>query len=208
MDAYRNLSESNAEKPAVLIEFYSVAEKDEAATAAAGHAVFRDVEWARWYKRGSNGQSTECPVARLPKYYPAIWNAFQDHYRAWKAGQEPPLNGTPLAEWPQASRAEVETLRSIHIRTVEELAELTDADGQRLGNLLGWRALRDKARAWKMSAEDRGRTAALLAAKDAEIEALRAALEEMRKDVDVLKASLDRLAPRAAPPPRAARQPI
>lgn len=200
MNDIRVLSDAQDQRPAVLIEFFSQPEKDEDASRAAGHAVFRDVEMARWYKRGSNGQATECKVDRMPKFYPAIWNAYRPAYEAWKAGQEPPLAGVPLTEWPAITRAEVETLRALHIRTVEDLAGVTDADGQRIG--MGWRALRDKARAFMATAADRGKLAEALAERDAKIAAQAGEIAELRGQVQQLIASLDAASPRQPPPKR------
>ena len=66
-------------------------------------------------------------------------------YAAFRAGQEPPLEGTPLADWPNSSltRARVEELAYFNIRTVEHLAQVNDAQLANLG--MGARALREAA---------------------------------------------------------------
>lgn len=56
-------------------------------------------------------------------------------YEAFKAGKELPLEGTPLANWPNSAitRSRVEELAYFNIRTVEQMADVTDAHLQNLG---------------------------------------------------------------------------
>lgn len=54
-------------------------------------------------------------------------------YRAFKAGEEAPLEGTPLKNWPPLTAARVRELAYLEIKTVEHLAGLNDAVVQRLG---------------------------------------------------------------------------
>lgn len=198
----RILTDTGPQTPNVLLEWFSQPEKDEDASKEAGHAVFKDVDIARWYKKGSNGQATECRVERMPKWHPVIWQHYQASYKAWKAGQAEPLDGTPLSEMPWITRAEVETLRAVHIRTVEDLAATTDADFGRIG--MGARALRDKARAWQQTAVERGKMTELLASRDVKIEALSGEVAGLRADLEQAIATINDLRPRTAAPSRKA----
>ncbi len=88
---------------------------------------------------------------------------FPEAYRRFKDGIKTPLEGQPLDKWAPISRAEVFTLRSMEIRTVEALANLNEsmisALGQRfrdLKNLAVMHAAQamDAAAANKVAAEN------------------------------------------------------
>ena len=181
-------------RPAVVVEFFSNPEENADKTRQAGHAVFDDIDYARWWKRGSNQAATECRVDRMKKFYPHIWEFAAARYKAWKEGQEMPLEGTPLAQWPMVSRGQVETLRTINLRTVEELAATTDGDFARIGP--GARDLREKARAWLKVAADTGKIAAELKSRDDQIASLQALAKQQAEDMQELRAALDLIRPR------------
>ena len=193
-----DMTEQRAEKPDVYIEFFMLTQDDPAATVQAGHAVFRDVPHARWWKRGINSNSTQCPISRLPRLYPHIWHACEARYQAWSKGYDDPQEGTPLRQWPGIGRGQAETLRGLHIFTVEELAQVTDAGLDRVG--MGARQLRERARAWLSAAQDTGRAAERIAQVEAENSRLKAALAQQAADVAELREALDRLQPRPGRP--------
>jgi hypothetical protein len=106
------------------------------------------VDWVRWVKKGvSNGATTEDKVARVQKHDVAIWEVLRPHYEAWKRGQDAPVSGIPLDAAPFATREMVKVLASVHIRSVEDLANAEDAALSKL-NIPGIRATREKARAY------------------------------------------------------------
>lgn len=78
---------------------------------------------------GEEGEKTRFMVAR--------WSQIEPAYEAWKAGQEIPLNGTPLALWAGINSAQADVFRQCGIRTVEEVRDLTDSqlDKVRLPNM-------------------------------------------------------------------------
>lgn len=86
----------------------------------------RKTEW--------HGRVTDAHRARFPR-----------EYQAWKANQEAPTEGTPLREVPWISRAQVEELAFAHVKTVEQLANLSDAQLKGAVPMNGY-ALRDKAK--------------------------------------------------------------
>lgn len=55
------------------------------------------------------------------------WAMIEPAYDAWKKGQEIPLHGTPLAAWGGVTAEQAHALTRVGIRTVEEVAGLTDA---------------------------------------------------------------------------------
>jgi len=56
----------------------------------------------------------------------AIWSVIGPAYQAWKEGREVPEDGTPIGTWPQLSSEDVEIFRMAGIRTVEQIANITD----------------------------------------------------------------------------------
>ena len=192
------LEAERKEGPKVRFKFESRPEENAEKTRAAGHAVFDDVDYVTWYSIGDNLKATSCSAKKLPKFYPHIWAVAKPLYEAWKAGQDDPVNGTPLTEWPAISRAMVETLRGLNVRSVEDLAEVNDAALQRMG--MGSRALRDKARAWLQAAQQQGRVAEQLKERDDQISALRGENDILRNDLAELRQMVERLQPRQRPP--------
>lgn len=107
-----------------------------------------------------------------------LWDMVGPAYEKWKSGQDPRLiNGTPLSAWNAATKEQREALHQFDVRSIEDLAEITDAVLQKIG-LPGIRNLRDAARAW-IGAKDVRDVAEKLSEKDAEIQALQEQMAEM-----------------------------
>lgn len=161
-------------KAMVQCTFYEEPVEDRAATAAAGHAVYKTRDRVKIAKVGGNGQMVDELVSWV-KTYPELWDVVRPGYESWKAGQAEPINGTALEMWPAATPAIVKILRSADIRTVEEVAGLQD--NQLV--FMGARLWRDKARAWLESARNVGQTAEQLADRDNKIAELQAQVAEL-----------------------------
>ena len=88
------------------------------------------------------GDRRSMVVERVNDEHKARWPR---EYEAFKAGREAPLEGTPLRNWPnsQMTTARVEELVYFNIRTVEELAAVSDLHLPNLG--MGGRSLRQAA---------------------------------------------------------------
>ena len=110
--------------------------------------------------------------------YPQDWiDGFFKKYEAWKAGQEAPLNGTSVREWPLLSPAQAQNFIALRIMTIEDVADMTEEAMQRFG--MGSRELREKAREWV-----KGKEVSSLAMQEnvelkKQIEALTARLTEL-----------------------------
>jgi hypothetical protein len=104
---------------------------------------------------------------------------FARHYQAWKANQnQDTVTGTPLSVWPPIKRSQVEEAKFFAVHTVEQLAEVSDVNLQRLGP--GWITLRQLAIDWLKKAHD-GALVGKLRATIQEQEQRLAALEDMLK---------------------------
>ena len=115
--------------------------------------------------------------------FPTQWAAYQN-------GQAQSQTGTPLEVWPQMTVGTVATLKASGISTVEQLAEMTDSNGQ---SIMGFHDLKRKAVAFLEAAKGEAvnnKMAAELSKRDEEIEALKAqmaALMEAQKPTMVAK---------------------
>ncbi len=108
----------------------------------AGHPVFADVAHVVITPQGSKDSVTK-PVKEWlentdqqvrEERLPAEWaEKFHAGYAHWKRGEEIPVEGIALANWPAISPAELLTCKGIHIMTVEDLATANEEGLRRLG---------------------------------------------------------------------------
>ncbi len=66
---------------------------------------------------------------------PQAMQEYPELYARFKAGSEPVLEGTPLAEWPMMSGSAMRELQYLGFKTVEQLAAATDDVKRKLGPL-------------------------------------------------------------------------
>lgn len=57
----------------------------------------------------------------------ARWAVIKPQWEAWRSNQDVPINGTPLAAWAGVTPEQADVLRSVGLRSIEEVANLTDA---------------------------------------------------------------------------------
>lgn len=112
----------------------------------------KEVEFVRWSRRGTQNATTEEKIVRLSKNdlngnVNPIWQTLKPFYESWKSGKEAPIDGTPLAAWPGATPQLVKALEPYHIRSVQDLADLTDSTMARIF-LPGVRGFRENAKAY------------------------------------------------------------
>lgn len=162
--------------------FFTDSVLDHLATAQAGTDVFKDEERVEIIMPGIS-QLTK-PVEKVRKEHIDRW---PDEYKAFKAGQEFALNGTPLEQWPILKRAQVLTLKAADFRTVEDIAGMSDIAVQRVG--MGGARLRDLARSYL----DEAVAQAVLARTTAENERNQVVLAEQNEKIANLSSLCERL---------------
>lgn len=111
-------------------------------------------------------------------------------YAAFKASQEAPVEGMPIAELPGITRSQAEELTFQHVRTIETLAILPDDKAMRVVTM-GGMALRDRARRYLEStagAAAEEKLAAENRAKDERIAQLEGQLADLTKRIDQIAA--------------------
>ena len=139
------------DRPA-YVRFEIVPVEDKAASEAAGHYVGRDVEFALITPPYSKdifkikvpqwklNMKQDVANGRLPEEW---MDKYLEAYSKWKAGQEIPLNGTPIKDWGVISPSQREMLIRMNILTVEDLSRVTMEGLQRIG--MGAVDLKNKA---------------------------------------------------------------
>lgn len=80
---------------------------------------------------------------RSQSWYGKVTDEHRDRWRplydAWKRGEEAPLDGTPLEKFPLIHESFAHQLRALGIRTVEQMANLTDTQAQGFMGGTEWR---------------------------------------------------------------------
>ena len=115
------------ERDSCIPKFHMRAVEDKEASDAAGHPIFKDVPYVKVF---APGNSKEIPNFRVEQKHKDRW---PEQWKAFELGEEAPLNGFPLDQWPQITRGACETLKGYGIRTVEELAASTDENARTMG---------------------------------------------------------------------------
>lgn len=123
----------------LLVKFFVKAVKDEAKSLEEGRPVFKDVEYIDIRVPGQR-DSMACRPASARDI-----ERFPRHYHAFKERTELPQEGTPLSEWPAISRSQAEELSFYNVKTVEQLAELSDTHASQF---MGIQALKRQAKDW------------------------------------------------------------
>lgn len=169
------------------VRFYTGREKDEKASADAGRPVFRDVPFIQIAVPGDR-DTVDRIVWDDPSNPHSDTARFPMKWAQYKAGQSEESTGTPLAEWPGITRSQAEELAYFKVRTVEQLASVTDGNLQRMGG--GYLSLRTKAQDYLAAAEKAApvtQMRAELQSRDSKISALEAQLAEMAEAMKAAK---------------------
>lgn len=116
---------------------------------------------------------------------------YQECYARWQKGEEAPLTGTPIKEWPPLSPAERANLLSIRIYTVEDLANANEDSLRQIG--MGARAMQQKAENWIKSATDQGKMAEEMSALQVKNKRLEATVGRQEKALDTLRAQVEEM---------------
>jgi hypothetical protein len=189
--------------PYVVFEVKS--EEDRAASIASGRYSVKDVDYAiitpigskdrierradEWLEqmREQSGGGRSGEPARIP----ASWYShFQGVFDHWKKGQEAPINGTAIKNWPAASPAQVKLLLNAHVTCVEDLAQANEEIITRIG--MGGRDLKAKAQAWLAASADTGKVAEEINALRVQYEQAQAKNVELQMQVTQLAVQLEK----------------
>jgi hypothetical protein len=161
----------------LLVEFGIRALHDEGQSIIAGRPIYRDAEFIKIIIPGSR-DTVEREVCDFDKRrFPKQWLAFK------AGGDQVGASGTPLSAWPLVTRAQVEEFAHFGVKTVEQLAGMSDSN---LQGFMGGQQLRQRAKDFMEAAAGAAPLVAVraeLEKRDAEVASLRAMIEEQGKIV-------------------------
>ena len=129
----------------------------------------------------------DAELGRMPKEWA---DRYRKMYEAWKAGQEMPLEGTPIKDWGVLSPTQREILLRANVLTVEDLAAINDEGMRRFG--MGAGELKSKASAWLRTIKDKGSVVQENAALKMQVSNLAVELASAMKQIDGLRQLIER----------------
>jgi hypothetical protein len=129
---------SEADK-GLLVKYFYKERPDSAASAENGYPTFKEVPYIEIRIPGQRDAQACRPASEADN------QRFPAHYKAFLDRVEAPIEGMPLAEWPQVTRSQVEALAFNSIKTVEQLAAVSDTN---ISGFMGGYGLKAKAQKW------------------------------------------------------------
>lgn len=171
--------------------------EDRTASIANGHYTSKDIDFAVITRPGSRDTLdrealvwlTELKNKAAKGEVPAAWfEGFKASYDSWKKGEELPANGTAIKDWPPLSPSARKDILAAGIRTVEDLADLSDSDLTSIGT--GALAYKQKAQAWLKASGETGKVAEQITTLTQQIAELTALTTQLLEENKTLKASL------------------
>lgn len=162
------------EKDNCIPVFYVKPVQNNFRSQAEGRPIFEDREYVQVIVPGDTKSEVNREVQDRDK------DRWPEQYRRFKEDAEQATDGTPLEQWPAVSVSQVAELKAKKIRTVEQLASVSDSALQNLG--LGARQLRDRAKAWLEAA-----------AGNAPLDAALQREAKLQEEIDALKAQMNSL---------------
>lgn len=164
----------------VHARFYMHPQQDEEKSAAAGRPIFEETEFVEIIAAGNQTSIIRRPARQMDK------QRFQRQYEAFKAGAGDSDFGTILSEVPWVTRSQVEELSYLRIRTLEQLAHVSDAE---CGKHVGLYELKSKAQKALAAAEG----AAPLTELEQENKALKKTLDDQQSQMSKMQEQMDKL---------------
>jgi hypothetical protein len=166
-----------------FVEFDLHPKLNQPKTEAEGRPIFEDTEYIRIVVPGSRDE-VHRPVRPQDKH------EYAREYAAFKAGtSQEAQSGTPLATWAPLTRSQVEELAHFKVKTVEQLADLSDGNAQRFAGIQRLKKLAQEHLAAAKDAAHHSRTLAELDKRDAVIAAQAQQLKEVGARLEQLEQS-------------------
>ena len=129
-DDFRQGNEQRMDEQ-LLIKFFLRERENKEETLKQGRPIFKEVEYVEIRVAGKRDAQACRPATWADK------SRFPRHYEAFQKRTELPEEGTPLSQWPQISRSQVEEFAYMHIKTVEQLVYMADSNCHKIhGGLL------------------------------------------------------------------------
>ena len=167
-----NGSEGTPGDEKLFVKFESHPHLDDVLSRDSGRPRYVMADYIRIMIPGDKDSVVHRPIRESDKVrFPKQWLRFQ--------ANQSQVIGTPLSTWPQISRAQVEELAFFNIRTIEDLANISDGNAQKY---IGVSELREKAKAYLQTLADSApmdTMRAELVSRDEKIAALEAQIAQV-----------------------------
>lgn len=160
----------------LFVEFYEDALEIPFKSEQEGRPVYEQRVYVRIMVPGDATSIIETPAKEQHK------QEYRRQYERFEKGMKDVVDGTPLNMWPVVNKSQVKECEFFEIRSVEQLAELSDSTCKRMG--MGYMELRSKAKAWILSAKD----SALVTRQAAENDRLQGEIEALKEQIAQLAA--------------------
>jgi len=175
--------EGNADSR-LAVTFYKRSVKQEDESIAAGRPIFKEFDFVRICVPGDNlteidTYANDSHKARFPRQ----WAHYQN-----QVGSQEQIIGTPVEQWTLISRSQAEELKGIKFRTVEDIANCSDQQLQRIGMIAGMspHSFREKAKAFLNLAND----SAEVAQREQELQALKEENAKIKAETEAKLAAM------------------
>ena len=189
----------------LVVFFHKKAKKNNFRSEQEGRPIFDDVIYIKKMVPGDSLSIIDRPMYESDKNeFPLQWAHFQN-----RQSDDQMVSGTPLIEWPILTTAQAEELRGLKFYTVENIANASDSQLQRIGMLAGMspHTFRDKAKLFINKAKDiaeeskREEELANLREENAKIKAeTDAKLAQMQDQIAAILAAVGEKKPRGRKP--------
>ena len=168
----------------LAVTFYKRSVKQEDESIAAGRPIFKEFDFVRICVPGDNLTEIDTYANESHKQrFPRQWMHYQN-----QVGNQEQIIGTPIEEWPLVSRSQADELKGIKFRTVEDVANCSDQQLQRIGMIAGMspHSFREKAKAFLNLAND----SAEVSQREAELQALREENDKIKAETEAKLAAM------------------
>lgn len=168
----------------LAVTFYKRSMKQEDESIAAGRPIFKEFDFVRICVPGDNLTEIDTYAQESHKArFPRQWAHYQN-----QVGNQEQIIGTPIEQWPLVSRSQAEELKGVKFRTVEDVANCSDQQLQRIGMIAGMspHSFREKAKAFLNLASD----SAEVAQREAELQALREENDKIKAETEAKLAAM------------------
>lgn len=190
-DQFAQQAQQRAQRTNLNLRFFIEPVQNQAKTLEAGRPIYDQVEMVAINVPGSKDEVVK-------KVNDDVKAKFGPQYARWKQTQEQPVDGTPLSMVPWLNAAQVREMQAINIKTLEQLASLSDTAVQKIG--MGGQELRRKAQEYMKSAAGNADTQKLterLAFLEAENKRLKDAVTQVNARYEALLSGQGAPAPAA-----------
>jgi hypothetical protein len=138
--ANRAFANVEQQKHGLFAQFYMHPKQNAVMTLEKGRPIYDETEYIRIIVPGDKASVVERPV-RMGNHPNSDNVKFAQEYTAFKTNKEQHVTGTPLKQWPPISRSQALEMEYFNVRTVEQLAELSDVHTQKFAGLVSLREL-------------------------------------------------------------------